>query len=125
MVPKSGSYRNSKLISSRREIVKSCDRPLILVAVLALFYINFFYKKKMLKEYLVELEISLKSRTKIRGLSQLFATRYLLLIGLELRWVPDFGSSLDSIPDKFLTRNDFKGIFFTARDFFKVVPKIR
>ena len=41
VVPKSDSYRNSKLIGSRREIAKGCDRWLILVVVLALFYVIF------------------------------------------------------------------------------------
>ena len=49
MVPKSGSYRNSKLIGSRREIAKSCGRWLILVVVLALFYVIFNKKKNIFR----------------------------------------------------------------------------
>ena len=72
MVPNFSSYRNSKLIGSRREIEKSCDRWLILVVVLAPFYI-IFNKKKIFYKIFLELEISLKSGTKIRGLLQLLA----------------------------------------------------
>ena len=50
VVQKSGSYHNSKLISSRREIAKSCNRWLILVVVLALFYV-IFNKKKIFFKY--------------------------------------------------------------------------